>query len=193
MRWLHGCRRGRVRIIYWILTCCIFFCRPSLSCSLHHPFKNSHIIRPISTSCPKLYKTSDQATSSSMAPHVKARCPEYPGSKVKRFPVPDNKVDWSQRWPQYQPVSYTAPSVLTKPVWADPDIGWATKTWLYVNHWLNPWRKMLNIYLQNNLLNKYMHSLQLILSKIQHFGWCCGQDKLHGLLQSRKWKATVSY
>lgn len=100
-----------------------FFCRPSLSCSLYHPFKNSHIIRPISASCPKLYKTSDQATPSSMAPHVKARCPEYPGSKVKRFPVPDNKVDWSQRWPQYQPVSYTAPSVLTKPVWADPDIG----------------------------------------------------------------------
>ncbi|XP_056871211.1 ADP-ribose pyrophosphatase, mitochondrial isoform X1 [Takifugu flavidus] len=118
---------GRLRLALTLfgLPCSVCFSgiRPSLSCSLYHPFKNSHISRPISASCPKLYKTSDQATPSSMAPHVKARCPEYPGSKVKRFPVPDNKVDWSQRWPQYQPVSYTAPSVLTKPVWADPDIG----------------------------------------------------------------------
>lgn len=57
------------------------------------------------------------------APHVKARCPQYPGSKVKRFTVPDDKVDWCQCWPQYNPVNYTDPSVLKKPIWADPDIG----------------------------------------------------------------------
>lgn len=55
--------------------------------------------------------------------HVKSRCPQYPGSKVRRFPVPDDKVDWSQSWPQYSPVNYTDPSVLKKPVWADPEIG----------------------------------------------------------------------
>lgn len=55
--------------------------------------------------------------------HVKSRCPQYPGSKVRRFPVPDDKVDWSQSWPQYSPVNYTDQSVLKKPVWADPEIG----------------------------------------------------------------------
>lgn len=62
-------------------------------------------------------------TSSAAPLHVKSRCPEYPQSKVRRFPVPDDKVDWSQNWPQYSPVNYTAPSVLKKPVWADPEIG----------------------------------------------------------------------
>lgn len=37
--------------------------------------------------------------------------------------MPDDKVGWSQNWPQYNPVSYTDPSVAKKPVWADPDIG----------------------------------------------------------------------
>lgn len=60
---------------------------------------------------------------SSAALHIKARSSQYPGSKIKRFPVPDDKVNWSQNWPQYNPVSYTDPSVLKKPVWADPDIG----------------------------------------------------------------------
>ncbi|KAG7459866.1 hypothetical protein MATL_G00215280 [Megalops atlanticus] len=56
-------------------------------------------------------------------PHTKARCPLYPGSEIHRFPVPDDKVKWETDWPQYKPVSYTAPSVLNKPVWADPEIG----------------------------------------------------------------------
>uniref|UniRef100_A0A674BYR2 Nudix (nucleoside diphosphate linked moiety X)-type motif 9 n=1 Tax=Salmo trutta TaxID=8032 RepID=A0A674BYR2_SALTR len=37
--------------------------------------------------------------------------------------LPDDKVDWKTDWPQYSPVSYTATSVLIKPVWADQDIG----------------------------------------------------------------------
>ncbi|KAI4891695.1 hypothetical protein NFI96_033338 [Prochilodus magdalenae] len=59
----------------------------------------------------------------SSAMHIKARCPEYPGSNINRFPVPDDKVSWATEWPEYSPVNYTAPSVLKKPVWADPEIG----------------------------------------------------------------------
>uniref|UniRef100_A0A8C7HF82 Nudix (nucleoside diphosphate linked moiety X)-type motif 9 n=1 Tax=Oncorhynchus kisutch TaxID=8019 RepID=A0A8C7HF82_ONCKI len=56
-------------------------------------------------------------TMPSSAPHSKARCPKYPGSETEQFPVPDDKVDWKTDWPQYSPVSYTATSVLIKPVW----------------------------------------------------------------------------
>lgn len=100
-----------------------FPCRPVISCSSSHPFRTS---QTISTSFCNLYTTSIQTMPSSAAPHVKSRCLEYPGSKIQRFLVPDDKVDWSQNWPQYNPVSYTDPSVVNKPVWADPDIGWAT-------------------------------------------------------------------
>ncbi|XP_035254081.1 ADP-ribose pyrophosphatase, mitochondrial isoform X1 [Anguilla anguilla] len=55
--------------------------------------------------------------------HVKARCPLYPGSDTRRFPVPDDKVKWETTWTDYKPVNYTAPSVLKNPPWADPDIG----------------------------------------------------------------------
>ena len=56
-----------------------------------------------------------------VALHTKARQAEYLGG-VRRFPVPDDKVQWSVDWPEYHPVDYTAPSVLKGPVWADPDI-----------------------------------------------------------------------
>lgn len=56
-----------------------------------------------------------------VALHTKARQAEYLGG-VRRFPVPDDKVQWSVDWPEYQPVDYTAPVVLKGPVWADPDI-----------------------------------------------------------------------
>uniref|UniRef100_A0A3B5MWS7 ADP-ribose pyrophosphatase, mitochondrial n=1 Tax=Xiphophorus couchianus TaxID=32473 RepID=A0A3B5MWS7_9TELE len=61
--------------------------------------------------------------SSPACPHVKSRCPQYPESTIKRFTVPEDKVDWDEKWPQYSPVSHTAPAVLNKPIWADPDIG----------------------------------------------------------------------
>ncbi|XP_069591055.1 ADP-ribose pyrophosphatase, mitochondrial isoform X2 [Ranitomeya imitator] len=54
-----------------------------------------------------------------MATHVKALTSPYPGSKVERRPVPQEKVSWSVEWPEYQPVEYTAPSVLAQPPWAD--------------------------------------------------------------------------
>ncbi|KAI1884672.1 hypothetical protein AGOR_G00228830 [Albula goreensis] len=62
-------------------------------------------------------------SSMSSAPHTKARCPLYPGSDTRRFPVLDDKLKWEIKWAEYKPVNYTAPSVLKKPVWADPDIG----------------------------------------------------------------------
>ena len=53
--------------------------------------------------------------------NVKCRNAKYQG-KVDRFPVPDDKVSWTVKWPEYKPVDYTAESVLKGPVWADPDI-----------------------------------------------------------------------
>ncbi|XP_078083043.1 ADP-ribose pyrophosphatase, mitochondrial-like isoform X1 [Mustelus asterias] len=52
--------------------------------------------------------------------HVKARCEVYPGSETRRFPVPDEKVDWAVPWADYKPVDYTAPSLFRRPPWADP-------------------------------------------------------------------------
>lgn len=97
--------------------------RPALSCSSYCPLKTSKTITSISTSCCNPYMTSVKTMPSTAASHVKSRCPQYPGSKIKRFTVPDDKVDWSKNWPQYSPVSYTDPAVLKKPVWADPEIG----------------------------------------------------------------------
>lgn len=57
------------------------------------------------------------------APHAKARCPLYPGSRADRLPVPDDKVEWSKSWPEYGPVQHTDPAVAKKPKWADPEIG----------------------------------------------------------------------
>ncbi|KAM6441083.1 ADP-ribose pyrophosphatase, mitochondrial isoform 2-T2 [Liasis olivaceus] len=55
--------------------------------------------------------------------HKKARISPYPGSKVERSQVPNDKVDWLINWKNYSPVEYTAPSVLAGPKWADPEIG----------------------------------------------------------------------
>jgi len=40
---------------------------------------------------------------------------------VERTKVPEDKVDWTQSWPEYDPVEFTADFV-TQAVWADPDI-----------------------------------------------------------------------
>lgn len=130
------CMRGGagatlLHLLYYLLDFYVshfLHCRPAISCLLSPPFGTSLTIRPISASCYNLM-SSVRTMPSSAVPHVKSRCPQYPGSKIKRFPVPDDKVDWSQSWPQYNPVSYTSLSVLKKPAWADPDIGWATQTY----------------------------------------------------------------
>uniref|UniRef100_A0A8C7UUR9 Nudix (nucleoside diphosphate linked moiety X)-type motif 9 n=1 Tax=Oncorhynchus mykiss TaxID=8022 RepID=A0A8C7UUR9_ONCMY len=59
-----------------------------------------------------------------------------PHSKTQQFPVPDDKVDWKTDWPQYSPVSYTATSVLIKPVWADQDIGCERERGLQINFFI---------------------------------------------------------
>ena len=41
--------------------------------------------------------------------------------QVKRFPVPKDKVDWSEAWCEYAPEEFTAEFV-KEAVWADPDI-----------------------------------------------------------------------
>ena len=43
-------------------------------------------------------------------------------SKVQRSQVPNDKVDWLVEWHDYNPVEYTAVSVLAGPQWADPQI-----------------------------------------------------------------------
>ncbi|XP_043956852.1 ADP-ribose pyrophosphatase, mitochondrial [Gambusia affinis] len=94
--------------------------RPAVLCSSHHLNRTSKHITPI---CGDYYTSSIGTMSSPADAHVKSRCPQYPGSTIKRFTVPDDKVDWNQQWLQYSPVNYTAPAVLNKPIWADPDIG----------------------------------------------------------------------
>lgn len=55
-----------------------------------------------------------------MAAVNNCRLHEYQGG-IKRFPVPEDKISWDVAWPEYDPVDYTAPIVLSMPVWADPD------------------------------------------------------------------------
>ncbi|KAK9534844.1 hypothetical protein VZT92_007264 [Zoarces viviparus] len=118
---------GRIRLALTLFglpfTGCTREVWPAICCSSSYPFRTSQSIRPISTSYCNLHTTSVWTMPSSAASHLKSRCPQYPGSKIKRFLVPDDKVGWSQNWPQYNPVSHTDPSVEKKPVWADPDIG----------------------------------------------------------------------
>uniref|UniRef100_A0A3Q1GM62 ADP-ribose pyrophosphatase, mitochondrial n=1 Tax=Acanthochromis polyacanthus TaxID=80966 RepID=A0A3Q1GM62_9TELE len=118
---------GRIRLALTLVglpfTVCSSGVRPTISCAPSYPFRTTKTITTTTTSCCKLCTTSVRTMPSSAALHVKSRCPQYPGSKIKRFPVPDDKVDWSQKWPQYNPVNHTDPAVLKKPVWADAEIG----------------------------------------------------------------------
>ncbi|NXI36290.1 NUDT9 protein, partial [Galbula dea] len=54
--------------------------------------------------------------------HSKALTSPYPGSHVERSQVPEDKVGWLVEWEDYDPVEYTAKSVLAGPSWADPQI-----------------------------------------------------------------------
>lgn len=72
-------------------------------------------------------------TTSSKPLHVAARLQQYRGG-VSRFVVDDAHVPWSVAYPEYQPVEYTAPSVLKQPEWADlPTIT------AYAPRWLGVW------------------------------------------------------
>ncbi|KAF3700405.1 ADP-ribose pyrophosphatase, mitochondrial [Channa argus] len=117
---------GRIRLALTLFglpyTVCTAGFRPAISCSSNQPIRTGQTIRASSFSCCSRSSTSIWTMSLSAGLHLKSRCAQYPGSNIKRFPVPDDKVDWSEIWPQYDPVSYTAPSVEKKPEWADPDI-----------------------------------------------------------------------
>ena len=54
--------------------------------------------------------------------HTKARTLAYPGTDVKRFPVPSEFVDWKVPFPEYKPVDYTSKHILRRPPYADPEI-----------------------------------------------------------------------
>lgn len=53
--------------------------------------------------------------------HQKCRQGIYPLSNVKRFEVVDEKIPWTVEYPEYKPVTYTAPTVQGK-LWSDPEI-----------------------------------------------------------------------
>lgn len=68
-------------------------------------------------------RASARAAIGMMKHHKKARNDIYPRTDcVQRFQVPDDKVSWCEPYPNYEPVDYTAPSVLSGPVWADVDV-----------------------------------------------------------------------
>ncbi|XP_031748827.1 ADP-ribose pyrophosphatase, mitochondrial isoform X4 [Xenopus tropicalis] len=70
------------------------------------------------------FRPSGSSPAGSMAAaHAKALTSPYPGSQVQRRPVPPEKISWAADWPEYDPVDYTAPYVLTNPPWADPLLG----------------------------------------------------------------------
>ncbi|XP_030829234.1 transient receptor potential cation channel subfamily M member-like 2 [Strongylocentrotus purpuratus] len=54
--------------------------------------------------------------------HKKSRASPYPGTAMRRFPVPDDKVPWETAFPHYTPVRYTHRSVEDGPHWADIDL-----------------------------------------------------------------------
>ncbi|XP_046418873.1 ADP-ribose pyrophosphatase, mitochondrial [Neodiprion fabricii] len=53
--------------------------------------------------------------------HQNCRQGVYPRSSVNRFEVPEDKVPWFKEFPDYNPASYSAPTIQGQP-WADPDI-----------------------------------------------------------------------
>lgn len=57
-----------------------------------------------------------------IATHIKCRGGLYPRSNVERFPVPDEKVNWSTEYMNYKPANHTAATIHGKP-WADLEIG----------------------------------------------------------------------
>lgn len=42
--------------------------------------------------------------------------------KQARFPVPDDRIQWTVPYPEYDPDDFTMPHILKGPAWADPNI-----------------------------------------------------------------------
>lgn len=51
--------------------------------------------------------------------HIKCRGGKYPSSEVQRFPVPEDKINWTVDFAEYAPKYYDSPVLAGKP-WADP-------------------------------------------------------------------------
>ena len=69
--------------------------------------------------------TANKSMPPSLKPHshIKCRSEYYPrGDKVRRWPVPDEKVSWAVPFHDYTPTLFTSDSVANKPIWADPDL-----------------------------------------------------------------------
>ena len=49
------------------------------------------------------------------------KTPEGEVRQVARFPVPEDKVQWTEAWAEYSPEEFTADFVM-EAVWADPEI-----------------------------------------------------------------------
>ncbi|XP_055534678.1 ADP-ribose pyrophosphatase, mitochondrial [Wyeomyia smithii] len=64
------------------------------------------VVAPLSVMIPGIFK------------HTRCRNNIYPGSDVRRYPVPDEEVCWSVPYPDYQPSMYEA-SALKGKEWAD--------------------------------------------------------------------------
>ncbi|CAL8275085.1 unnamed protein product [Lota lota] len=117
---------GRIRLALTIVGLPYAVCKPETRLQLSSSSARSFIYSRAATECVDTpYINTLRTMSSSVAPppHLKSRCQPYPGSQIKRFPVPDDKVDWGQVWAQYSPVHHTDAVVAKRPTWADPDIG----------------------------------------------------------------------
>ena len=67
-------------------------------------------------------ETETGVPSKCLSKYYSYKSPEGELKQVARFPVPQEKVDWSVAWSEYRPVEFTAPHV-KEAVWADPEIG----------------------------------------------------------------------
>lgn len=73
-----------------------------------------------------------------------------PSTLVYRTYVPDDKVKWSVKWPEYKPVSYTVDKILKdKPIWADSENPLDIKNWNLLDGKLDR-RSHLGTYLVND-------------------------------------------
>ncbi|XP_030829332.1 transient receptor potential cation channel subfamily M member-like 2 isoform X2 [Strongylocentrotus purpuratus] len=68
------------------------------------------------------FKVPDSLEALGIMIHKKSRASPYPGTAMRRFPVPDDKVPWETAFPLYTPVRYTHRSVEKGPHWADIDL-----------------------------------------------------------------------
>jgi hypothetical protein len=89
---------------------------PSNSSPAKGSSSNKQFIIPERILSPSNVKTEDELFEKSDKKmtilNEKSRTPHYPKSNITRTFVPDNKVSWSVKWPDYRPMEYTSKAVL---------------------------------------------------------------------------------